>query len=243
MNNAIARAVTHAAQQMHQASSVEEVLELIVRNAAETLPSFDHVGVSTVEKRGKIVNRAATSALVLDLDHVQYDLPEGPCVDSHEGEDVVVAPHIAQDQRWPRYIPQAVERGLRSQLAVRLHLADGGTVGGLNLYSTKAEDIDQDDVQTAELFAVHAAIALGRATEAESMAGAVKSRQHIGQALGILMERYQIDEKAAHAFLWRASSHGNVKVRDIADSLITEANDKTGRKGRVSPEGARTATW
>lgn len=229
MNNAIARAMTVAAQQMHQGSSVEEVLELIVRSAAETLPTFDHIGVSTVEKRGEIVNRAATSSLVIELDHLQYGLPEGPCVDSLEGNDVVVAPHIARDQRWPRYVPEAVERGLRSQLAVRLHLADRGTVGGLNLYSTKAEDIDPDDVGTAELFAAHAAIALGRASESESMAGAVKSRQHIGQALGILMERYQIDEKAAHAFLWRASSHGNVKVRDIAASLIAEANNRTDR--------------
>ena len=230
MTDAIARAVTHAAQQMHQGSSVEEVLELIVRSAAETLPSFDHIGVSTVEKGGEIVNRAATTALVLELDHVQYGLPEGPCVDSLEGAEVVVAPHIANEQRWPRYVPQAVQRGLRSQMAVRLHLADRGTVGGLNLYSTKAEEINPDDVGTAELFAAHAAIALGRANEVESMAGAVKSRQHIGQALGILMERYQIDEKAAHAFLWRASSHGNVKVRDIAASLVAEANAKTGRE-------------
>ncbi|WP_445259015.1 ANTAR domain-containing protein [Nocardioides aurantiacus] len=229
VNDDIARAIGRAAQQMGQATSVEEVLELIASSAAETLPAFDHVGVSTVEMRGEVQTRAATSDLVVELDRLQYRLSEGPCVDSLAGEDVVAAPDIEQDQRWPRYVPQAVERGLRSQLAVRLHLADRGTTGGLNLYSTTTDRIDPAEVSSAGLFAVHAALALGRAMESEALTAAVVTRQVIGQAIGILMERYQIDEKGAHAFLWRASSRGNVRVRDIAQRLVDEAASRRTR--------------
>lgn len=223
MNNDIARAITHAAEQMHRASTTDEALELIVRTAVETLPTFEHIGVSTVEKGGAIVNRAASSDLVYELDQLQYSLPEGPCVDSIAGEEVVVAPSIQHTQKWPRYVPTAIEHGLRSQMAVRLHLADQGTIGGLNLYSTTSEEIADGDVATAAYFATHAAIALGRATQSESLGNAIETRQLIGQAIGILMERYTITEKAAHAFLWRASSHSNTKVRDLALNLITDA--------------------
>ncbi len=222
MSDAIARAITHAADQMHRAASVEETLEVIVRSAVEVLPSFDHIGVSTKEKGGEVVNRAATSALVLELDDLQYGIPQGPCVDSLTGEDVVTAPHIARDDRWPQYVPGAVTRGLQSQLAVRLHLADLGTIGGLNLYSTTSDEIDPADVAIAAFFATHASIALGTARYKASMSEAVQSRQRVGLAIGILMERYDIDESAAQAFLWRASSHSNIKVRDIADKLIRE---------------------
>lgn len=226
MDTHTARAIAHAAAQMHQAATVDEVLELIVRNAAEALPTFDHIGVSTLEKGGTAVNRAATSALVLELDELQYGIPQGPCVDSLEGDEVVVAPHISRDERWPDYASQAVARGLKSQLAVRLHLADRGTVGGLNLYSTTSEDVAPADIDTAAFFAVHASIALGRARDLESMSEAVSTRQLIGQAVGVLMERYKIDETAAQTFLWRASSHTNTKVRDIATTLIGEANEQ-----------------
>ena len=222
MSDDITRSIAVAAQQMGRASNVEEVLDAIASSAAETLPAFEHVGVSTVEKGGEVRTRAATSDLVLELDRIQYGLAEGPCVDSLEGEDVIVVPEIRHDQRWPRYVPEAVRRGLRSQLAVRLHLADRGTTGGLNLYSTSTDAISDDDVTSAALFAVHASLALGRAAESETLTAAVATRQVIGQAIGILMERYKIDDEAAHAFLWRASSHSNVKVRDIAQRLVEE---------------------
>lgn len=175
------------------------------------------------------MNRAATSALVLELDSLQYSLHEGPCVDSLDGAEVVIAPRIAHDDRWPNYVPSAVPRGLKSQLAVRLHLASEGTVGGLNLYSTTDVDVADEDVIVAGLFATHAAAALGSARRNQTLDAAVESRQTVGQALGIVMERYQIDDTTAQAFLWRASSHTNTKVRDIAASLIADHNENVER--------------
>ncbi len=231
MDEQVSRAIAHAAHQMHRAASVEDTLEVITRSAAEAMPAFDHVGISTLEKGGQAVTRSASTDLVRELDDLQYDLREGPCVESLAGDDVVSAPHVARDERYPAYAPQAVAQGLRSQLGVRLHLADEGTVGGLNLYSTTHDEVSEQDVVIARFFATHAALALGKARHVESLTEAVATRQVIGQAIGLLMQQYTIDEKAAHAFLWRASSHSNVKVRDIAASLVADANERAARTG------------
>ena len=126
-------------------------------------------------------------------------------------------------------MPEAVKRGLRAQLAVQL-FADEERLGGLNLYSTESEEIDEDAPHVAQLFASHAAIALGRAQHEENLNVALSTRKTIGQAVGILMERYGIDEDRAFQFLVRASSTGNIKLRDVAEELVTRTNEQY-RKG------------
>lgn len=179
-----------------------------------------------MHRSGKVETRAATGDLVHKLDFLQYELGEGPCVDTLRDAHVVVAPRLQHDQRWPRYIPAAVQMGLRSQLEVRLYLDEGGTLGGLNLYSTTSDEIDEEAEATAELFAAHAAIALSSAHERETLNEALRNRKVIGQAIGILMERYKIGEDRTFAFLVRASNHGNIKVRDIAQDLVNQAKNE-----------------
>jgi len=218
----VGRALAAAARTMKQGHSLEENLQQIVDAARHTVPGFDHVGISTLRRGGKVETRACTGDLVRDLDAVQYGLDEGPCVDSLHKAKIVVAPTIRHDQRWPRYVPKAVEHGVRAQLAVKLYLDDEGTLGGINFYSTTAEDIDTDAEHIAELFAAHAAVALGYARDVDNLNQALRSRQLIGQAIGILMERYDLNEERAFAFLVRASSHGNTKLRAIAQELVDQ---------------------
>ena len=130
---AIGHAIAAAARSFNQSQTLDETLTAITHAARDSVPGFDQVGISTLYKNGKVETRAATGKLVHELDSIQYTLAEGPCVDTLREAHVVVAPHIGHDQRWPRYVPAAVERGLRAQLAVRLYLDDQGTLGGLNL--------------------------------------------------------------------------------------------------------------
>jgi hypothetical protein len=138
----IAEAIAVAARSINQRARLNEALDTLVEVARDSVPGFDHVGISTIDNRGNVETRAGTGELVWDLDKVQYGLGEGPCVDSLRDANVVSAPRIRHNQRWPRYVPAAVEAGLRAQLAVKLYLDDKGTVGGINLYSTASEDID-----------------------------------------------------------------------------------------------------
>ncbi|CAA9408223.1 MAG: hypothetical protein AVDCRST_MAG75-2573 [uncultured Propionibacteriaceae bacterium] len=103
---------------------------------------------------------------------------------------------LTTDPRWPAYAPKAVAMGIKSQVGIVLYEEDD-TIGGLNLYGQGANVLDDEALHTAELFATHAAAALGRALTYSQMTESMASRQLVGQATGIIMERYQIDK--AHA--------------------------------------------
>jgi GAF domain-containing protein len=212
---------------MHTNYSLDETLDAIVLAAKVSVPGFDHAGISTIDRSGTITTRAATDEMVLKLDQLQYSLSEGPCVDSMREARVVSAPNIEHDERWPNYVAEATRStGLRAQLGIRLFLDGQDTLGGLNLYSTQTAEIDDDSIAVAELFAAHAALALGNAREIDQLNTALQSRKVIGQALGLLMERYRMSEDRAFAFLTRASSHGNIKLITVAQELVDEANKR-----------------
>jgi GAF domain-containing protein len=217
-----ASALAEAARTIHREETLEETLAAIAETARISVPGIDHAGISIILPKGGIETKAATDAVVWEFDRLQYDLGEGPCLTAMHGAPVVSVPHARHDQRWPAFMPRALERGLRSQLAVRLFLDEEGTMGALNLYSTSQDEIDADAEHVAELFASHAAIALHQAREVEHLNQALESRKVIGQALGIVMERYELDENRAFAFLLRASSTSNIKLREIAAQLVEE---------------------
>lgn len=217
-----ASALARAARMIHREETLDETLAAIVGTARISVPGFDHAGISIITAKGAIETKAATDPIVWELDRLQYDLAEGPCVSAMRGTPVVSVPRARHEQRWPAFMPQALRLGLRSQLAVRLFLDEEGTMGALNLYSTSQEEIDPDAEHVAELFASHAAIALHQAREVEHLNQALESRKVIGQALGIVMERYALDETRAFSFLLRASSTSNIKLRDIAAQLVED---------------------
>lgn len=218
-SNDLAAALADTAAALSRHHTLEETLDAIVNATRASVPGFTDVGISVVHQNGLIETVSGTGPLVWDLDGVQYGLREGPCVDSMEVGTTVVVEDVRHDQRWPRYVPEAVRLGLRSQLALCLY-DDGTTLGGLNLYSTSTSGIGSDAVHAAELFARHAAIALGHAQKRHHLNEALTSRKTIGQAIGIVMERYEIDQDRAFMFLVRASSTSNVKLRDVAQEVL-----------------------
>ena len=229
-----AAALTEAARSIHQTRSLQETLDAIVQAATASVPGFDQIGISVSHRSGQIETKAATGQLVWDLDAVQYSLMEGPCVDSVQKQPVVAVNDLRHDQRWPRYVAQAVAKGVRSQLAFRLY-SDEKTFGGMNLYSTKSDTIPDDAPQMAELFAAHATIALDRAMQEDTLNTALSTRGLIGQAIGLTMEHYQIDSTRAFQFLTRVSSTSNIKLRDIAQEVVDQANDRYTTNPGASP--------
>lgn len=215
--------IAEAVRTIHQARPLDATLQTIVEVASSSIPEFDHVGISTLHK-GKVTTRAFVGDMVRRLDDLQYSLGEGPCVETLQGSEVVVSAHFRHDQRWARWVPQAAAMGVRSQLAVQMYLDSGGTLGSINFYSTTSDDVGADAQALARLFATHSAIALGHAQERETLTAGLQSRKVVGQAVGILMERYDMNEDRAFAFLVRASSHGNIKLRTIAEELVGARN-------------------
>jgi GAF domain-containing protein len=223
-NLAVATALAHASESINDSRTYEETLDAIVHATRTSLPEFGHVSISLRRRDGAFETAAGTDQLVWELDGVQYDLGEGPCVEAVEHEPVVVV-RLHHEQRWPEYVAAAAARGVRSQVAVRL-FSSNRHIAGLNLYSTEHDEVDQASVATARLFATHAAIILGHAQQEDQLNHALESRKLIGQAIGILMERYQIDADRAFQFLMRASSTSNIKLRDVADEVVTSSIER-----------------
>jgi GAF domain-containing protein len=218
-----ARSTAEAARTINQHEGLDDTLQTIVEVACNSVPGFDQVGIATLHRNGSIETKAFTGDLVLRLDEIQYSSREGPCSAVLQGTDEVSVSSLRDEQRWPWYVPQARSAGVRSQMAVKLYL-DSGTLGGINFYSTKTDEVSTDAQALAQMFATHSSIALGHAHERQTLHEGLQTRKLIGQAIGILMERYEMDEDRAFAFLVRASSHTNMKLRAIAQQTVNERN-------------------
>lgn len=220
----VAAAMAGAAQAINTPGSLDETLDAIVRAAQQTVPGFEHVGISITHGNGEIETRAGTGQLVWEVDDRQYKLRQGPCYDAIRHGGVTIMDDTETETRWPEYVTEVRKLGLRAQMGLQLYTEEGA-LGGLNFYSLEA-GVDPDAVQLAELFAAHAAIALGRARHEHQLKESVASRQAIGTAVGIVMERYQISEDRAFRFLVRASSTSNIKLRALAQELVETANER-----------------
>lgn len=236
----VTQAFGRAARAIYDEPTTEKALQVIVDSTRGAVRAADHVSVC-VRRGGRGIERpATTSPLARDLDALQCRQQDGPLWRALDGGERILAPHVGSDERWPAYAHRAAELGLRSQLTLPLLLEGEGTVGGLNLYSTSSDTIDPGDVVLAGLFATQATAALGAARRVETLTEAIGARQRIGQALGILMERYRLSANAAQAFLWRRSMNSNVKVRDLAEDLVADAEAKAARSSQT-PEASRPA--
>jgi GAF domain-containing protein len=202
---------------------LDDTLQSITRAAVEVLPEVQYSSITMRHRDGTLDSYAMTDDILNELDEQQFKLQEGPCYQGASGEPFAVSSDLADDERYPNYGPIAAAAGIRSQAGVQL-FQNGRTVGSLNLYSRSVGALA--DVQTvSRLFSHQAAVALAYSIEVKTLREAVQTRTRIGQAIGIVMERYQIPEQQAFAFLTRLSQHRNVKLRHIADELI-EANGK-----------------
>ena len=196
---------------------VDATLASITAAAVATVPGAEMASVSLVTRR-EVDPRGATGDQVREIDRLQTELGEGPCLDALREEETVLVEDFATEQRWPRFAAAAVERGARSLLSFQL-FTDGDNLGALNLYATRPGSFGPDAETVGKVFSSHAAIALSAARQEQNLRGAMDHRDLIGQAKGILMERHRITAGQAFDLLARTSSHTNRKLFDIAEEL------------------------
>ena len=233
----IGAALLRVTREMSEPRELQSTLDMIVETAARSLPGIDHVGITIASRDGEMETRAGTDDFVWELDRLQYELGEGPCMHAIGVDPVTTVEWASREQRWPRFMPLAVAKGLRSQMGMRLY-TERETLGGLNMYSTSSDTIDPDAVHMAELFAAHASLALGHARREEQLSEALRTRKVIGQAIGILMERHDLDEDGAFAFLTRVSSHSNVKLRTVAQEVVDLRNEASKSAETLTPRAS-----
>ncbi|MGI8888858.1 MAG: GAF and ANTAR domain-containing protein [Nocardioidaceae bacterium] len=209
------------AKALRTAPEDDDTLRRITETAVSTIPGVDYASISITGSDG-IRTLAPTATVVVRADELQYELDEGPCVDAIKFEQTMRSEDVAADDQWPKYGPETAALGIRGQMAVQI-CDTKDSHAALNLYSRAVGAFDNSQ-HIAELFATHAAVAMGFVRSVETLKEALKTRNMVGQAIGVTMQRYGLDEENAFAFLVRVSQQGNLKLRFVAQEIIDQAN-------------------
>lgn len=215
----------------NQETTLRRVADLAVR----CLPSCDAVGVTLVAD-GAASTHAATGGLVYEVDHYQYDIDDGPCLQAVRDGRPYEVEDMAGSERWHRFCQHAAERGIQSSLSLPL-LVRGEALGALNLYARRARAFSPADRETALMFAVQAAVALANAQTfaagvrlADQLREALDSRAVIDQAIGAVMTQRRCDADEAFERLRTGSQNAHRKLRLVAGDVVEAA-----RRGETLP--------
>jgi ANTAR domain/GAF domain len=208
--------VARSLQEQH--GDVESTLEAITSAAVGSVPGAEYCGVTLVIDRKRVESRAPTGDLPRQIDVVQQELREGPCFDAVFEHSTFRLDDPSAETRWPRFLARTQELGLGSMLSFQLFVT-GGSLGALNMYATRPHAFGEESESIGLVFATHGAVALAGAQHEQRLRRAVDSRDLIGIAKGILMERYKVTADRAFHLLVHASSVTNRKLVDIAEEL------------------------
>lgn len=208
------------ARELQHEDDLDTVLAGIVQAAVQLIPGAAEASISLVTGRKKIESKIASGDLPRRADALQSSTGQGPCLDAAYEERIVRVPDLSTETRWPAFCSGAVELGARSMLSIQLFV-EGDRLGALNLFGSRPGAFDLESEQIGLLVAAHAAVAFADSQKISQLNEALITRQLIGQAEGILMERYKISAQQAFLVLTRASSSSHSKLRDVAEHLTS----------------------
>ena len=200
-------------------STLKQILDGVTAAVVELIPGADLAGVLLVKKGGAFESLAETDSLVAKLDKLQHEFSEGPCAEAALQDTIVRSDDLRSESRWPHFAPAAVELGVLSGLSFKLYTADR-TAGALNVFSHRADVWDTDAETTGAILAAHAATAILAQRQGEQLQAALLTRDRIGQAKGIIMVTYGVDDVSAFDMLRRISQETQTKLADVAQRVI-----------------------
>ncbi len=204
-----------ARQLQGEHGNVEATLQAITAAAVATVPGAEDCGISYVIGRSKLEPRASTSDLPRSVDFLQERLGQGPCLDAVWEQEIVRVDDVGADDRWPEFAREASALGVGSMMCFQLFV-EGDQLGALNIYARTAGVFDDEGQDIGLLFASHAAVALAGAEHESHLRTGLTTRDLIGQAKGILMERHKITAEQAFGVLARVSQELNRKLVEVA---------------------------
>jgi GAF domain-containing protein len=217
----VADSFARLAIELHDADGVVQTVEAVAQFALQAL-NCSYAAITLYARGGRPEVAAVTDPVITEAYEMQLESESGPLVTCLQERVSVLIPDTATERRWPDWAAKVSALGVRSALDVPLVTGSDQTrtVGVLGLYSPLPNAFDADDEAIAHILARHASVAVATARHELTMAHAVDARKLVGQAMGILMERFDVDGDRAFAILKRYSQDTNTKLRDVAQQLI-----------------------
>ena len=201
----------------------DTVIAELAEHAAVEVPGAQYAGVTVTRNAKHIDTPAATHKWPILLDEIQQLHREGPCLTAAWEEKTIHVANLETDNRFPLYRRDALEETpIRSIMAFQLFIA-GETMGALNVYAEEPHVFGPESRAIGQVFAAHSSVAWNAARRDEQFKRALASRDTIGQAKGMIMERYGVDAIQAFEVLRKLSQDSNVPLIRVASELIAMA--------------------
>jgi hypothetical protein len=207
------------------ATPIEDTLARVTAAAVDLIRGVDCADVLLIQN-GEYRSTAETSDVAPAVDREQLRTGEGPCLDATGPAVMTRSDDLRKDARWPEFARAAVAIGVLSVMSFQLYTHQANT-GALNMFGFAAQGFDNESEAIAAMLATHAAVALIAENRQHQFESALASRDVIGQAKGIVMERFEIDAVRAFELLSRMSQNANTPVRVIAEEIIAYSDRRS----------------
>jgi transcriptional regulator with GAF, ATPase, and Fis domain len=211
-------------EQFVHPAGVDVILRNVTASALELIEGVDSADVLLVTGPDRLKSVAATSQIAVDIDDLQKRFGEGPCLDAAVGDSVVLCNDLRDEARWPNFAESAVAAGITSMMSLQLY-TDKSRRGALNLFGRAPDVFNPEKEAVAAMLATHAAVALIANDERLQFKSALASRDVIGQAKGMIMERFDVDAVRAFELLKKLSQGSNTRLVAVAEELVARGSE------------------
>jgi transcriptional regulator with GAF, ATPase, and Fis domain len=218
-HDAFLRTAMHdIAGHVNRHDDIGDTLASVTASAVDLIDGIDYADVLVITD-GDFRSVKPTTPMVIELDQLQQEAGEGPCLEAVVTDSIIRCPDLSSDERWPTFAAGAVQRGVYSMLSYQLYTTDNGG-GALNLFGRRRQTFDTAAETVGAMLATQAALAIIASDRHTQFESALASRDLIGQAKGVLMERFSISAVDAFNMLRTLSQTGNEKLWHIAQRVV-----------------------
>jgi GAF domain-containing protein len=208
------------------ADTVTAAVETLTSLAADAIPGARGAGVSLMDAQGTRISTGATSAVVVTADDAQYRLDEGPCLTAWAERRVVRIDDLRADERWPRWVDAVRPLPVRSVVSAPL-VAPQRVLGAVKVYSEAPGAFGERTERLLSGFADAAAVLLANVVSLDNerrlsagLRQAMKERDTLQLAKGVVMQRDAVSEEAAFRWLVTEARVSQRSLQDLAASIV-----------------------
>ena len=215
-------AIAELARQLHASEQrdLQGVLANVAEGAVSNVPGAEYAGITVTTNRDTMTTQVATDPIAELHNDIQIKHGQGPCLVAAWDQPVVRVNDLTSETRWPAYAADAVAlTPFRSLMSFRLY-THSETLGSLTLYSRAPLAFTEESEEIGQVYAAHAAVAWAATERGSQFMSALASRDIIGQAKGMIMERFDIDAVQAFELLRKLSQDTNTPLARLAADLV-----------------------
>jgi GAF domain-containing protein len=206
--------------------TVDTLLRLLTSAAARMVASASGAGLTAAEPAADMMSIASTDPVVEQVDTLQYQLGEGPCLTAWRDRTLVRVDDVSTETRWPRWAEAAARTSVTSSLSAPL-VVGNSALGAVKVYAAEPRSFTAEDEATLRLFAAQAAMLLAQAEAyrragelSDNLSTLLRQRDDINRACGVLMERESVPAESALTFLMSMAERDGRSVHETAARLL-----------------------